>query len=283
MAQTTVKRKHPISPKRKKRRLIIGASSGFILIIIIILLVFGGGKKGGEQNPENTGAPVNELNPEASPTPTADITPEPTAASGPLICIDPGHGYSDGGSESAYLSEHNMTEKDINLPVALKVRDILVEHGYNVIMTRDSDIIPEGADDDNDGFYIVQTEDIAKFANDMNADYFFSIHCDSYPDDESVSGTRFYYYKNGAGKPKEWVTAIADGFRQTTGIEPKIIEKTDSDYVQNILKLANNTAGYVELGFISNKEDADSLASPEYQAKLAEGIAAGIMSYIPLE
>jgi N-acetylmuramoyl-L-alanine amidase len=94
-----------------------------------------------------------------------------------------------------------MTEKDITLPVALKVRDILVGNGYNVIMTRDSDEIPEGADEDNDGFYYRKTEDIAKLANEWGADYFFSIHCDSFPADESVSGPRFYYYVNGAGRP----------------------------------------------------------------------------------
>ncbi len=198
MPQVTAKRRHPISPKRKKRRLVFGASFGFILLVILTLIIFGGGKGGGQRRPADGGEAEAVLKPATAPTPSAAPTPTP---SGPLICIDPGHGYSDGGSESQYLDVYGMTEKDINLPVALKVRDILIEKGYNVIMTRDSDKIPEGADADGDGFYYRKTEDIARFANETGCEYFFSIHCDSYPADESVSGTRFYYYINGAGKP----------------------------------------------------------------------------------
>jgi N-acetylmuramoyl-L-alanine amidase len=174
-----------------------------------------------------------------------------------------------------------MTEKHITLPVSLKVRDILLENGYNVIMTRDSDIIPEGADTDNDGFYYRKTEDIARLVNEWGADYFFSIHCDSFPSDESVSGPRFYYYVNGAGTPYEWVNTITEGFTESTGLEAKIVEKTD-DNAYNVLRFAESTAGLVELGFITNKEEAEKLITDEYQTRLAEGIANGIMKYIPI-
>jgi N-acetylmuramoyl-L-alanine amidase len=49
-----------------------------------------------------------------------------------------------------------------------------------------------------------------------------------------------------------------------------------------VLRYAESTAGLVELGFISNKEEAEKLMTEEYQALLAEGIANGIMKYIPL-
>ena len=49
--------------------------------------------------------------------------------------IDPGHGGIDGGAQS----KTGTIEKDINLQIALKLRDNLEEKGYKVYMTRDED------------------------------------------------------------------------------------------------------------------------------------------------
>ena len=52
-----------------------------------------------------------------------------------VILIDPGHGGIDGGAKS----KTGTIEKDINLQIALKLRDNLEEKGYKVYMTRDED------------------------------------------------------------------------------------------------------------------------------------------------
>jgi N-acetylmuramoyl-L-alanine amidase len=273
LAQLRTKRRHPISPKRKKRRLIIWTC--FILILggLLVLLIFGRNK---DKEPKNTNRPDLAAVPSVEPSsePTAEPTPE---ADRLIICIDPGHGYNDNGSDSSYLGDYS--EKDINLPVALKVRDLLVEAGYEVIMTRDSDLTPEGADKDGDGYYSLSPQERAEFANEQKADYFFSIHCDSYPEDESVSGTRFYYYGNGSGDTYNWVSTIAQGFSDFTGADIKIIEKND-DNAYNVLKFARSTAGLVELGFITNRQEAEKLLNADYQRMLAEGLAKGIISYL---
>ena len=48
-----------------------------------------------------------------------------------VILIDPGHGGIDGGAQS----KAGTIEKDINLQIALKLRDNLEEKGYKVYMT----------------------------------------------------------------------------------------------------------------------------------------------------
>ena len=53
-----------------------------------------------------------------------------------IILIDPGHGGIDGGA----ISKNGTVEKEINLAIALKLRDSLEDRGYKVFMTRDSDI-----------------------------------------------------------------------------------------------------------------------------------------------
>ena len=52
-----------------------------------------------------------------------------------VIIIDAGHGGEDSGAVA-----NGVLEKDVNLDIALKLRDFLVSSGYTVVMTRDSDI-----------------------------------------------------------------------------------------------------------------------------------------------
>ena len=53
----------------------------------------------------------------------------------PVIVIDAGHGGEDGGA-----SANGLLEKDINLSIALKLRDILTASGYKTVMVREEDI-----------------------------------------------------------------------------------------------------------------------------------------------
>ena len=64
-----------------------------------------------------------------------------TAVSGnvyqrPTIILDAGHGGFDGGA----VAPDGTVEKEINLKIALKLKDFLKLGGYEVIMTRDSDV-----------------------------------------------------------------------------------------------------------------------------------------------
>src|SRR5690625_2868362 len=58
-----------------------------------------------------------------------------TPLSGAIIAIDAGHGGPDGGA----VSKSGIIEKDINLAIALYLRDFLQEAGAVVVMTREKD------------------------------------------------------------------------------------------------------------------------------------------------
>ena len=59
----------------------------------------------------------------------------------PTIIIDAGHGGIDGGTHSY----DGTLEKDINLSIALMLRDILINLGYpDIVMTRELDVIRNG-------------------------------------------------------------------------------------------------------------------------------------------
>lgn len=79
------------------------------------------------------------------------------------VVVDAGHGGKDAGAKGA-----STYEKKVALAVALRLRDKLRDKGYRVVMTRSSDI------------FIPLYERIEK-ANDVKANLFISIHCNSMP------------------------------------------------------------------------------------------------------
>ena len=90
---------------------------------------------------------------------TASVTSIENNTSGVCVVVDAGHGGSDGGTVSG-----KAVEKDINLSVALKLKAILENDNIEVILTRSSD--------EN-----MSLADRTSVANDSNADFFISLHC----------------------------------------------------------------------------------------------------------
>ncbi len=89
-----------------------------------------------------------------------------------VIMIDPGHG---GRDEGARGTKHK--EKDITLPMAFQLRDLLVKKGYRVILTRDSD-------------RTMALSERTELAAKLRPDLFISLHCNSA--DASVRGAETF-------------------------------------------------------------------------------------------
>ena len=104
--------------------------------------------------------------------------PKPFAKKITTICLDPGHGGKDTGYVVGHLLPHS--EKTYTLALALELRRQLQQAGFNVILTRDSDVYPERA---------ARPE----LANRRGADLFISLHFNSFPPDPaSVQGPETY-------------------------------------------------------------------------------------------
>ena len=80
--------------------------------------------------------------------------------------------------------EQAATEKEINLAVVLKLKELLEEQGIRVVLTRDKDIF-------------MKLEERVQIANGERADLFISIHCNYYEKDSSIYGLECYYCKSG--------------------------------------------------------------------------------------
>ncbi len=197
------------------------------------------------------------------------------------IVIDPGHGGRDPGCSNESLG---MLEKDIVLAWAMQLKEALQERGYQVLLTRHSD-------------RYVENTNRFKYANDVNADLFLSLHFNSVPR-PSVHGIETYVYTP-LGQPSSSRSHIEeidlkarpanhfDPWSTLAGfnIQRQLIQSIGG--VDRGLKRARfsmlsglNCPGVlIEGGFFSNRTEAKKIKSAWHRKKLAEAVAVGVDAY----
>ncbi|KPU42685.1 N-acetylmuramoyl-L-alanine amidase LytC precursor [Oxobacter pfennigii] len=175
------------------------------------------------------------------------------------ICIDPGHGGKQPGAVGT-----KVVEKDIVLKVALEVGGHITRHGIEVIYTRTTDID-------------VSLQGRCDIANNAKADYFLSIHANSFTG-PSANGTETYYYK-GDEKGLLMARCIQESCVAVTGLSDRGL-KTSDLHVINETKM---TAVLHEIAFLSNPKEQELLLNDCWLYKVAEAIAKGFLKsvYIP--
>lgn len=199
----------------------------------------------------------------------------------PCVCIDPGHGFDDPGAESDKLN--GQSERDVTLAVALLLADELRARGVTVILTHDGETFPVTAEDDGDGVF--RPQERVAFAQTQPIDLFVSLHCDSFPSDESVHGTRIYYASDVAAGS---ASALAAGGVGTAvdavfpAAKKCLLKPMTGDGAYYVLRKSAVPSILIEMGFITNPEDAASLISPSWQADFARGTADGIAGLFDL-
>ncbi len=193
----------------------------------------------------------------------------------PVLIIDAGHGGFDGGA----VTKDGVPEKEINLNIALYMRDYLTMLGFKTILTREKDCSLE-----NDGLSTIRSRKTSDLHNRMkimqetdNA-IFISIHQNTYAQ-EKYSGIQVFYSPNTPDDSSALAECIQNIVVNT--LQPnntrKIKECGSSVYlIYNAVK----PAVLVECGFLSNNEEAEKLKTEEYQKKIAFCIAMGIQNYI---
>ena len=186
------------------------------------------------------------------------------------IILDAGHGGKDGGA----LSASGIVEKEIVLSVTKKVEDYLKLQGFNVILTRDGDYDLAATDAKKR-----KQQDLNKRVQIMNENsnaIAISIHANAITNSKWTGAQTFYDPKK--VENKKLATAIMMSMKSnlegTTTREPKSISSLF------ILKNSNIPTALVEIGFLSNPEEADLLNTESYQDQIAYSIYEGILHYI---
>ncbi len=180
----------------------------------------------------------------------------PSLARAYRIVVDPGHGGKDPGT----ISRVGLQEKTITLPVAKELARLLREDGFEVIMTRQSDVF-------------VELDERAAIANRFSADLFVSIHADACPD-PFMRGFTVYTCRDPSAGSRGVATAVDESLH---GASLEGLGMRQANY--RVLVLTQCPAILVELGYLSNGLDAEMLADRGNQARLARSIADGIAAY----
>jgi N-acetylmuramoyl-L-alanine amidase len=190
------------------------------------------------------------------------------------VIIDAGHGGEDPGA----VSDFSMTkEKDVNLKIALLLKDLLISENYKVLMTRSEDILKFEPGTSN----IVKKrkqdlETRKRFIDESGADIAVSIHLNKFPQGQYFGAQVFF-------PPQQM-----ESKRLAENIQLKIREITDTNNKREalvkkepiiILKNPKVTTAVVECGFLSNQEEEAKLITDDYQKRIALSIKEGIKSY----
>ncbi len=252
--------------------------------------------------PATTDAPAAPAAPATPPAPAAPAPADPLLGIAPAgsirtIVIDPGHGGDEPGARAA----QGAAEKEVTLAVARRLKGAIEGRlGSRVILTRDGD-------------QTVGLDERAAVANNNKADLFISLHANA-SIRPSVSGAEVFYLSladygdqalraaragretlpvySGGSRDIEvilWEMAQAHHIQQSTAfagiVEAALRERIPmsaralQDAPFRVLVGANMPAVLVEMGFMTNPEQAKQLASDTFQASIVQALVEAIVRF----
>ncbi|MGN0505144.1 MAG: N-acetylmuramoyl-L-alanine amidase [Lachnospiraceae bacterium] len=229
--------------------------------------------------PTPTPLPTPTDAPTATPTSTPTPTPVETAESH-IIVIDAGHqrkGNYDKepngpGSDTMKAKVSSGTqgvstglaEYELNLQVALKLRDELTARGYTVIMVRETHDVD------------ISNVERAELANEAGAEAFLRIHANG-SDDQSAKGVLTICQTAKNPYNSEWYEEsrrlselVLNEVVNQTGAKKRSVWETDT---MTGINWAMVPSTILEMGFMTNPEEDKLLATEEYQDKIVRGVA----------
>ena len=219
----------------------------------------------------------------------------------PLIVIDAGHGGNDLGAKGY----RGIQEKNVNLAIALRLKDILTSrYKYRVILTRGDDTF-------------IPLPGRGKIANDNNADVFVSVHANAAPR-RAAHGIETYYLGQGHSEEAKATAARENGklvksvkddetqeilasmisttkinqsSRLAGNIQNQLYQSMRKKYsgVKNlgvkegpffVLHDTNMASVLVEVGFLTNPREESRLKQSSYLDRLASSIAKGVSKFV---
>ncbi|KAF3887789.1 MULTISPECIES: N-acetylmuramoyl-L-alanine amidase [Nostocales] len=173
-----------------------------------------------------------------------------------VIVVDPGHGGKDSGAPGL----GGLLEKNVVLPISQRVASVLEQNGVQVVLTRNSD-------------YFVELQGRVDIADRSNADLFVSVHSNSIDGRPDVNGLETYYYDSGYDLARVVHNTILESI-------PSLKNRGVRKARFYVLRKSSMPSILVETGYMTGVEDNPRLGSSEYQNRMADAIAQGILRYL---
>ncbi len=184
-----------------------------------------------------------------------------------IILIDPGHGGVDGGTRDAW----GHLEKDINLMLGKEIQRQLTASGMQVVMTREQDIALAPFTG-RPGRHSRDLQERIRRARQHQCLFLVSIHCD-WSKDPAETGAKVFYH---AGVPESKQLALTIQ-KQLNRNQPRQRKAAPGKYF--VIRQPGVTGVIVEVGFLSNPQEAKSLQEKAFQRQLALAVAQGILAH----
>jgi N-acetylmuramoyl-L-alanine amidase len=170
------------------------------------------------------------------------------------VILDPGHGAHDRGAAIGYVYE-----KHLALDTARRVEELLKKEGLKVIMSRSRDVF-------------IPLQDRSALGNSRRNAIFVSIH--------------YNYNRGGSGAGAETYYHFSSSYMLAAYIQAYLVQRTNmtnrgvkSAGFHVIRATSKNPAVLVECGFVSNSSERARMLTGEFRARIAEGIAQGIVAF----
>ena len=205
----------------------------------------------------------------------------PGRLEGIIIGIDPGH-QAKGNSEKEAVAPGSdemkakvsagtqgvstrIPEYQVNLEVALRLKEALESEGAAVVMTRETNDVD------------ISNQERAIMCNEAGCELVLRIHCNG-AEDKSVNGMGMYVRATGACADESYTAAecLLEKMSEITGAKAQGIYKRDT---YTGLNWSEVPSVLVEMGYMSNPEEDEKLCDGEYQSLLVRGMVEGICSY----
>lgn len=205
--------------------------------------------------------------------------------SGKVICIDPGHQTKQNQSGEPIGPGASQTKAKVSsgtsgvatgvpeyklaLKVSKKLKSALIQKGYKVVMTRETN----GVD--------ISNSERAQIANKANADAFLRIHANGgNPGDNGIMTlcptANNPYCSKIYSKSRKLSDCILDNMLKTTGAKSAGVSEVDNMTGINWSKVP---VTIVEMGYMSNAAEDKKMAKDSYQDKLVAGMVNGLADY----
>lgn len=177
-----------------------------------------------------------------------------------IVMLDPGHGGADGGA-----AHFGVVEKDVVLTISNMVRDMLRERSdIKVYTTRSTDVF-------------IPLHERPRLANEV-ADLFVSIHLNAVTNNPVPRGTETYYLVNGTDENFNITRRqVAEIFQRNLVQGLGTVDRGVRTNNFAVLRLSYMPSVLLELGFLTNPEEAAMLGNPVIQRRSADIIYASIL------
>lgn len=228
-----------------------------------------------------------------------------------IVVLDPGHGGADTGA-SAKSGQKRVTEKEVALAIAIRTEKILENPKFSRALGRPVKVILTRSADNS-----VSLEDRADKAKKAGADLFLSIHANSEPT-KRAHGVETYFLNNtddesslklqqienklskrhqGGGDSSLLIRSVAaDAVVESSRSAAETLHSSLVDELRSedlkfqdrgvkqamlyVLLDSQVPAVLVEAFYLSHKGDLALVSQPENRAKIAEGLAKGVLRFL---